>query len=326
MKELQPCLRLFHNHLEDYKISIRKKKPKELYEPIHYVLSQDAKYIRPLLCLLSCKLFGNNPKEALNAALAIELFHNFSLVHDDILDNSDLRRGKPTIHKKWNNNIAILAGDVLLVEAFRLLSKYPANISLALLDVLSKAAAEICEGQQDDMNFEIKNKVSSKEYLEMIRKKTSVLLGTSMQMGAIVTEASREQQKKIYAFGETIGLSFQITDDWLDTFGQTRKTGKKIGNDILTNKKTFLLVTLLEKSDTLTKKKIASTLKLNPSEQKINQMIDLYKQLDISDIAQNYSSTLTNKAFSGFEKLIVKDKKTKALIIQLSKNLLNREK
>jgi geranylgeranyl diphosphate synthase type II len=197
IKEILSYQKNFHFYLHKYIQSLKNKHPQELYLPIQYILDSDAKHIRPILCLMACEMYGQKYTHALPAALSIELFHTFSLIHDDILDNSPVRRGKKTIHSKWNTNIAILSGDVLLVESYKILSEYPPDKTHALLTTITSASVEICEGQQEDMNFEKKNKVSSEQYIEMIRKKTSVLIGTSLRMGTIVANAPLSEQKKI---------------------------------------------------------------------------------------------------------------------------------
>ncbi|MEW6774532.1 MAG: polyprenyl synthetase family protein [Bacteroidota bacterium] len=316
----------FSDYLNQYISDLQKKQPKELYEPIIYILKSDAKHIRPLLCLLSCELYGKKIKNALPSALSIEIFHTFSLVHDDILDNSPLRRGKKTIHTKWNTNIAILSGDALLIESFRLITQYPPDISYQLVKTLSTASLEICEGQQEDMNFEKKEFVSSNDYLEMIRKKTSVLLGTALKMGSIISEAPLAEQKKLYNIGENIGIAFQIMDDYLDTFGNPKIFGKKIGNDILTNKKTFLLTKAIEKSNKKQLLEIKKILKMPPSKEKIQLMTNIYTQLKIDELAIHYVNQIHQKTLAQIQSLKVKNKDTLELFSQLTHQLIERTK
>lgn len=316
----------FQNYLNPYIQSLESKNPKELYAPLQYILNSDAKHIRPILCLIACEMYGKKYTYALPAALSIELFHTFSLVHDDILDNSPLRRNKKTIHTKWNTNIAILAGDLLLIEAYKLLAKYQPHISNQLLKIFSQASVEICEGQQEDMNFEKLQKVTSAQYIEMIRKKTSVLLGTALQMGAIIANATIAEQNKLYCIGENIGIAFQIMDDYLDTFGNPKIFGKKIGNDILTNKKTFLLTKAIEKSDNKQLLEIKKILKMPPSKEKIQLMTNIYTQLKINELAIHYVNQIHQKTLAQIQSLKVKNKNTLELFSQLTHQLIERTK
>jgi geranylgeranyl diphosphate synthase type II len=216
--------------------------PSNLYDPLRYFLQLGGKRMRPMLSLMACKLSGSPIEKALPAALAVEYFHNFSLIHDDIMDAAPLRRGESTVHEKWNANIAILSGDVLLVKAYQHLASYDAATFQSLFKVFNQTAIEVCEGQQMDMDFETMSDVSEQEYLEMIRLKTSVLLGCALQMGGIVGGASTSDAASLYAFGEQLGLAFQIQDDILDLFGESAQVGKQIGGDVLANKKTLLSI------------------------------------------------------------------------------------
>lgn len=224
------------------------KKPESLYKPIRYSIDAGGKRLRPLLTMMSCELFGGKVDRAIKSAIAIEIFHNFTLLHDDIMDNSDIRRGKPTVHKHWNQNIAILSGDAMLIVAYKILSESSAELLPDLFEVFNKTSLEVCEGQQYDMEFEDRDAVTIAEYIDMIRLKTSVLLAGALKMGAICADASHDDQQLIYDFGENIGIAFQLRDDMLDTYGDPAIFGKKIGGDILCNKKTFLMVTAMEKA------------------------------------------------------------------------------
>ena len=216
-------------------------KPDTLYDPVKYILDIGGKRVRPVLALMACSSFDSNPNLALKAALSIELFHNFTLIHDDIMDSANTRRGKETVHKKWGINSGVLSGDVMLILAYQLLENYDSKTYLELNKLLNKTAKQVCEGQQMDMDFELKSNVEFEEYIKMIEFKTAVLLGCSLKMGAIIADASKEDQEFIYQYGINLGLAFQFQDDYLDTFGQQNKVGKKIGGDILENKKTVLL-------------------------------------------------------------------------------------
>ena len=224
------------------------KEPASLYEPIDYILTLGGKRLRPVLTLMSADFFGGNYKQALDASLAVEMFHNFSLVHDDIMDNAPLRRGHQTVHEKWDVNTGILSGDAMLILAYQLFETYRPEVFMQLAVLFSKTALEVCEGQQYDVDFETRNDVTISQYIKMIEYKTAVLIGASLQMGAIIAEASASCQEKIYAFGKNLGIAFQLQDDYLDAFGNPLTFGKQVGGDIIANKKTFLYLTALQKS------------------------------------------------------------------------------
>jgi geranylgeranyl diphosphate synthase type II len=238
--------------------------PGELYDPIRYLMQLGGKRIRPVLCLMSYSLFKSDWEKVVPSALSIEIFHNFTLMHDDIMDKAPLRRGKATVHEKWNDNIAILSGDVMLVNAYQYLNQC-AHLSLPayqhLLTRFNRTAAEVCEGQQMDMNFELRDQVSVDEYIEMIRLKTSVLIGFSMELGAILAQKSNQVSDQMYKIGELIGLGFQLKDDLLDVYGDPEKFGKQPGGDILANKKTYLLIRALELAEGETKIELSNWFK-----------------------------------------------------------------
>ena len=217
-----------------------KREPYGLYEPIEYTLAAGGKRVRPQLAMIACQMFGGNEEEALPAALALEVFHNFTLLHDDVMDKADMRRGRPTVHVKWNENTAILSGDQMLIEAYQLLSDVPSDKLPKVLRLFNKMATEICEGQQYDVDFESMEHVTKDEYLMMIRLKTSVLLATALQIGAYIADADEQAQEALYQFGIHIGLAFQIQDDILDVWGDPKTFGKAVGGDISCNKKTFV--------------------------------------------------------------------------------------
>ena len=216
--------------------------PDGLYAPVRYELSLGGKRVRPLLTLLACEMFAGDYRRALNAAVGLEVFHNFTLLHDDVMDKADVRRGKPTVHKVWNENTAILSGDAMEIIAFRYIARTEAPHTGAVVELFLKTALEICEGQQYDMEFERRDDVTEAEYIEMIRLKTAVLLGGALKIGAIIGGASETDADCIYRFGESLGLAFQLQDDWLDVYGDPARFGKKIGGDILNNKKTYMLI------------------------------------------------------------------------------------
>jgi len=222
------------------------KEPVELYEPINYILSLGGKRLRPALCLLSCDMFGGRIEDALDPAIGIEMFHNFTLLHDDIMDNAPIRRGKPTVHVKWDTNAAILSGDTMMALAYDFIMKAPDKVRTEVFSAFNKTAIEVCEGQQYDMNFETRDAVSLTEYIEMIRLKTAVLVAISLKIGAIIAGASGQDADTLYDFGVDIGIAFQLRDDLLDVFSNEEKFGKSKGGDILANKKTFLYLKALE--------------------------------------------------------------------------------
>ncbi len=246
MNNLQPYITTIEDALQNLSLP---GMPANLYQPFRYSLSVGGKRIRPVLTLIAAELFGTGIQQALPAALSVEIFHNFTLVHDDIMDQAPLRRGQATVYKKWNRNIAILSGDVMMIYAYKQLQTYPPEILAQLLPLFNQTAIEVCEGQQMDMNFETENTVAITDYLTMISLKTSVLLAASLQMGAIVAQASENEQQAIYNFGKNLGIAFQLQDDLLDTFGDEKHFGKKIGGDILARKKTFLYLKALENAN-----------------------------------------------------------------------------
>ena len=233
-----------------------KREPYGLYEPIEYTLAAGGKRVRPQLAMIASQLFGGKDEEVLPAALALEVFHNFTLLHDDVMDKADVRRGRPTVHVKWNENTAILSGDQMLIEAYKLLSGVPADKLPKVLQLFNKMATEICEGQQYDVDFESQAHVTIEEYLKMIRLKTAVLLATALKMGSYIADASAEQQDMLYEFGIHIGLAFQIQDDILDVWGNPETFGKAVGGDISCNKKTFVALTAMQLADSATRKEL----------------------------------------------------------------------
>lgn len=236
------------------------KEPYNLYEPINYILGLGGKRLRPVMVLMSTELFGADYKKALDAALAIEIFHNFSLVHDDIMDDAPLRRGKESVHEKWDVNTGILSGDAMLINAYRLFENYEGDTFRDLAKLFGKTAIEVCEGQQYDVDFETRDDVTEAAYLKMIEYKTAVLVAAALKMGAIIANASLEDQESIYKFGKNLGIAFQLQDDYLDAFGDPETFGKQVGGDIIENKKTILYL---------------MALKLGNSEQR-NELLDLY--------------------------------------------------
>ena len=236
MKSIQELSAVISNELGKIEYP---KNPSLLYEPINYILGLGGKRMRPILVLMAHQLFDKNIEKAVSPALAIEVFHNFTLLHDDIMDKAPLRRGKQTVHEKWNDNVAILSGDTMLVQAYQLMAVVDKDIIKEVLAVFSKTAIEVCEGQQWDMDFETQSDVSIEDYLKMIEYKTAVLLGAALQIGGITAGASAQQQTHLYEFGRNMGIAFQLKDDLLDAFGSPETFGKQVGGDIMANKKTY---------------------------------------------------------------------------------------
>lgn len=264
------------------------RQPKSLYEPIQYVLSLGGKRIRPTLMMLAYNLYQEGPEKILPQACALETYHNFTLLHDDLMDKADVRRGHPTVHVKWDANTAILSGDTMLLMAFQRMMQCPEDKLQAVLDVFTETTLEIDEGQQYDISFETRNDVREEEYIEMIRLKTSVLLACALKIGAILGGASKADAENLYKFGEQIGLAFQLQDDFLDVYGDPKVFGKAIGGDILCNKKTFMLINAFNKADESQRKELEQWVNaVNPDPQeKIAAVTTLYNNIGINRLAE----------------------------------------
>lgn len=300
--------------------------PANLYDPISYTLNLGGKRIRPLLVLMGCDLFNGNIDQAIPAAVAIELFHNFTLLHDDIMDRAPLRRGKETVYKKWNTDVAILSGDTMFALACEYLSRsQPDTLPLALSG-FTQTARMVCEGQQYDMNFESRKEVSIGEYSEMIRLKTAVLIGCSLRLGAILANAPSAETNKIYSFGENIGMAFQLQDDLLDSFGDEQKFGKEIGGDILSGKKTFLLLKAMEIAgpDERSELDLCFSDPSISNEEKIVRVKNIYQTLNIRKITLKEIDDYFSNAMEWFGK-IEADEKNKQVIRVFTHELLKRE-
>lgn len=316
MKEYGHLLNLFLEHLESFNKQLTRRSPSELYKPCSYILSLGGKRVRPLMALVGCDLFGKEPKDALDAALAVELFHNFSLIHDDILDKAPIRRGKPTVHVKWNTNIAILSGDVMLVDALHILENYSTSSHKKLTRLFTRTATEVCEGQQMDMNFETARSVKTTQYIEMIALKTAVLLGCSLQMGAMCAGAGSRDQQHLYDFGKNTGIAFQLMDDYLDAFSDsTSKFGKQIGGDIIANKKTFLLLKAQELANKSQKEKLQKLMLLGEkqSSKKISGVLSLFKELGVDSLLLKEAHKYTDLAIASLNKVKAPVAKKEAL-------------
>ncbi|MDP3930574.1 MAG: polyprenyl synthetase family protein [Bacteroidota bacterium] len=297
--------------------------PKELYEPITYMMGLGGKRLRPVLTLMAADMFAADVNKALDAALAIEVFHNFTLVHDDIMDNAPLRRGKETVFQKWNMPVAILSGDLMLIRSIDLLAKTETNQFSKLLSVFNDTAAKVCEGQQIDMNFETLSKVTHDEYIHMISLKTAVLLGASLEIGARIAGASEVDAMHMYEFGKCIGIAFQIQDDILDSFGQTAAVGKRIGGDIASNKKTLLLIELLDSvhKDDL---KLLQNLLAEPNDElKIEGVLALYDKYQIKAFAESQKQQYLDTAFHHLNEVSVSPER-KQLLINTAHELMER--
>ena len=302
--------------------------PSELYTPIDYILSLGGKRIRPLLSLLSFGMFQKNPESILKQALAIEVFHNFTLMHDDIMDQAPLRRGKPTVHEKWNANVAILSGDVMLVKAYDLLMDTEPALLPEILRLFNQTAAEVCEGQQFDMNFENLSEVKEEEYIQMIRLKTAVLLGCALKMGAILGGANETESNKLYEFGVNVGVGFQLKDDLLDVFADKAKFGKQVGGDIISNKKTFLLIKAKELAQGKDAEELSYWLdQLDfDKEMKVNAVKAIYEKLGIKALTEAKMNSYFEKGFQQLESINFNNISYFEELKQITQDLIHREK
>jgi geranylgeranyl diphosphate synthase, type II len=301
--------------------------PKELYQPIQYSLDVGGKRIRPILVLAACKMFSDDIKPAIAPALAIEIFHNFTLLHDDIMDKADLRRNMPTVHKKWSENVAILSGDAMMIKAYEQIIKAPAQNLITIVELFNKTAIEVCEGQQLDMNFESRKTVTENEYIEMIRLKTSVLLAASLKIGALSGFAGESDADKLYNFGLNLGLAFQLQDDYLDVYGDQQKFGKKIGGDIVANKKTYLLIKAAElagKEDRSTITKLLTDHNIE-AEFKIKSMISIFNKLKIKQLVKEKMELYYSQAMQAINSVDVIHS-NKILLIEFANKLMERER
>nr|WP_321234528.1 polyprenyl synthetase family protein [uncultured Psychroserpens sp.] len=322
MQNIQSYQEAFIKYLDTF---VKPKDPKTLYEPIHYILELGGKRLRPILTLMTAEIFGCDYKKALDAALSVEVFHNFSLVHDDIMDDAPLRRGQETVHEKWDVNTGILSGDAMLIMAYQLFENYESNVFQDLAKLFGKTALEVCEGQQYDVDFETRDDVTIQEYLKMIEYKTAVLVGAAMKMGAIVAEASQDCRDAIYEFGKNLGIAFQLQDDYLDAFGDPKTFGKQVGGDIIENKKTYLYIKALEFSNPEDRLQLEQLYGVSPSDP--TEKIDTVKQLFVStgsaEVTKTEIENYTNKAFSVLESIKISEENKEGLIA-FGNGLMNR--
>jgi geranylgeranyl diphosphate synthase type II len=322
MQSVKYYQQLISDHFQA--LSLRKE-PRNLYEPIQYILDLGGKRLRPVLTLMATEVFDTDCKKALAAATAVEVFHNFSLIHDDIMDDAPLRRGNETVHEKWNINTGILSGDAMLILAYQYFESYTPKIFQELAKLFSKTALEVCEGQQYDVDFEQRDDVTILEYLKMIEYKTAVLVGAAMKMGAIVAETTEENKNLIYDFGLNLGLAFQLQDDYLDAFGDPETFGKQVGGDIIENKKTYLYLKALEFSNASEKEQLLHLFSIQPTDNtdKINSVKELFNTTGSSEATQEAIHDCTFNAFETLVKMNVSDEK-KTLLRAFGEKLMSR--
>lgn len=320
-------MQTFHSLLQQFEERLKANSPfpdspSNLYDPCRYLLSLGGKRVRPVLCLMASDLFGDITEDSFRAAMGIELFHNFTLIHDDIMDKAPLRRGQPTIHNKYGLTAGILSGDVMSITAYDYLCRIQHHLP-AVLQLFNKTAIEVCEGQQLDMDYELHDHITVDEYIKMITLKTSVLLAASLKMGALIGGATEGASDKLYAFGKNLGIAFQLQDDYLDAFGDIAVTGKQAGGDILANKKTFLLLNALENGNEEQQSTINELLKGN-EDNKVPQMLDLFRQIDADEACRDAVRLYSARAFDCLEEVAVLSKRKEPLKT-LAQQLLQRE-
>ena len=304
-----------------------KREPFGLYEPIEYILSLGGKRLRPAITLMACNLYSDEVMKALKPAIGLEIFHNFTLLHDDIMDSADMRRGKPTVHRVWNDNTAILSGDVMQIEAYKWIAEAPENQLKIVLDLFSKTASEICEGQQLDMEFEQRSDVTADQYIEMIRLKTAVLVAAGCRIGAIIGGSDEEDALNLYDFGNYIGLAFQLKDDLLDVYGNEASFGKKIGGDILCNKKTYLLIHTLKTAQGKDNEELMYWLGNNEKadqEDKIKAVTAIFTRLKAREICENAMQHYYDLATESLDKVKVPEAR-KEQLRKLAQKLMSRD-
>jgi geranylgeranyl diphosphate synthase, type II len=324
---MSPQLRIYQQWIED---EIRRqrygRRPDSLYEPISYLMALGGKRLRPMLTLLAYSLFEDDVRPAVRHAVSVEAFHNFTLMHDDIMDKAPLRRGKATVHEKWNVNTAILSGDVMLVKVYEMLLNVPRAKLTKVLSAFNKCACEVCEGQQWDMEFETRDRVSEAEYINMIRLKTAVLLGFSLQFGGLLANASPQNQKALKEFGTNIGIGFQLKDDLLDAYADPKKFGKQPGGDILANKKTYLLIQALQKAKGKSGNELRAWLsaKRFSKKEKINAIKNIYDSLAIPRATERKINFFFNKGFRSLE-LVRADPEKKRILREYAQALIGRQ-
>ena len=320
IKELQT---IFKESIQDFKLN---DYPAGLNSPVNYIMGLGGKRVRPVLVLAACEAFEGDIHKAIKAALAIELFHNFTLMHDDIMDNASLRRGKETVHEKYDLNTAVLSGDVMVIYAYQLLQDLDSAIFKKIFNIFNLTAVQVCEGQRLDLNFETQEKVAIDEYIKMIEQKTAVLLGCSLKVGGFLAGTCDEDAEDLYEFGRNLGIAFQIQDDILDTFGDEKEFGKKIGGDILQNKKTYLLIRALEMSDNVQEETLMHCLNhIQSEEEKILKVKNIFNSLDVKRDAERAKQEYTEEAFNHLDRISI-PMENKKVLYALANGLLNRNK
>ncbi|MEO8149398.1 MAG: polyprenyl synthetase family protein [Bacteroidia bacterium] len=322
LKELQA---LVQQEIDSLQI---KTSPHDLYEPIRYSMSLSAKRIRPALVLLGCELFGGDARKAVKASIGIELFHNFTLLHDDIMDNAPLRRNQPTVHTKWNSNVAILSGDAMFTKAFQQMMMVDDEVMRPVLNLFSETALSVCEGQQLDMDYEKVLNIKIEDYLNMITLKTAVLLAASLKTGALIAKTNDENAIHIYEYGKNLGIAFQLQDDILDVYADPEKFGKQIGGDIIANKKTYLLLTALYKANIDQYEALSELLndrkeRFLPYE-KVNRITTIYDELGVKEITETEVNKYYNEALKHLNKIEISDENKKVLR-EFGAHLMKRE-
>lgn len=323
MRSIDQYTDLFTQYLDKRIVA---QEPLNLYEPIRYILQIGGKRLRPVLTLLAAELFETSYTKALDAALAVEVFHNFSLVHDDIMDAAPLRRGEETVHEKWDINTGILSGDAMLINAYQLFENYEGETFRELAKLFTQTAIRVCEGQQYDVDFETRDDVTLAEYLKMIEFKTAVLVGASLKMGAIVAGAPLGCCENIYDFGRDLGIAFQLQDDYLDAFGDPKSFGKQVGGDIIENKKTFLYLTAIAQLEPGMSQQLHHLFSIDPKDptEKINTVKQLFMDSGAAEATQQQIALYTQHAFEKLEKIEVSNEK-KQVLRDLGKSLINRK-
>ena len=312
MKTADELLQLINRYLDSLPYD---RKPASLYAPIKYVLSMGGKRIRPTLMLLAYNLFKDDPEKILSSACALETYHNYTLLHDDLMDNADVRRGQPTVHKKWNANLAVLSGDSMLVLAYQRMTECDSHLA-EVLRLFTETALEIGEGQQMDMEFETRNDVCEEEYIEMIRLKTSVLLACAMKIGALLADAPADDADNLYRFGEKIGLAFQLQDDYLDVYGDPAVFGKAIGGDIVSNKKTYMLINAFNRADNAQRAELERWIRATDfdRQEKVKAVTGLYDEMGIARLAQQKIAGYFNESKTYLDRVDVSDERKSELM------------
>ncbi len=324
MYQVSELQSLFRNYLDQNQFL---QEPQGLYEPINYILNLGGKRLRPVLLLMGCNLFDENVEQALPASYAIEIFHNFSLLHDDIMDEAPLRRGQPTVHVKYNQNTGILSGDVMLVYSYEYLLQLKPKVNISnIIQIFNKVAIEVCEGQQHDMDFETRNDVTIPEYLKMIEQKTAALIAGGLKIGGLIGGASSADANHLYEFGRNIGIAFQLQDDILDTYGDPEKFGKKVGGDIVQNKKTFLVLKTLEVGDKDQQNRLSKLMNTETTNElvKIKEVKSIFDSLQIRQLSEQLMEEYLSKAFDHLNRINVA-KERKLILENLANQLMGRE-